>query len=89
MKEYLSYREQSLLNFIKRYYFATLKVKFDLPRILEKLTPFNDYEEVVNTAMALEIRNYVTIINEQDNLNHYDLKIVLTEKTLNSFFCNN
>jgi hypothetical protein len=53
MKEYLSFREQSLLNFIKRYYFATLKVKFDLPRMLEKLTPFNDYEEVVNTAMAL------------------------------------
>lgn len=85
MKEYLNFREETLLKCIKNYYHKTLEVRFILPPFLAKLTPFNDYEEFVNTAMALEIRNYLTLENKSINAQDLRLQATLTEKALNVF----
>ncbi len=83
MKEYLSFREETLLTFIKNHHLNTLEVKFVLPQILAHMLPFNDFTEVVKTAMALEIRNYITLKTITDNTPVYKLEITLTEKALN------
>ena len=85
MNEYLSFREEVFLNYLKKVYNNGQYVSIIIPESFKNVIPFNNFNEVINTALALQIRNYVNINNLNNNLNEKQIKVILTEKALNRF----
>ena len=85
MNEYLSFREEVFLNYLKKVYNNGQHVSIVIPESFENVIPFNNFNEIINTALALQIRNYVNINNINNNLNEKQIKVILTEKALNRF----
>lgn len=85
MNEYLSFREEVFLNYLKKVYNNGQHVSIVIPESFENVIPFNNFNEIINTALALQIRNYVNINNLDNNLNEKQIKVILTEKALNRF----